>query len=117
MKIAILGTLICVAFSEVSQKDAPVRVLHGRFFDAESGKHFYQTVSIESSKRYVRTEHEKNILMDLLNRYYPYSEDKNKEEIKSQRRTIWETYLTSSSKRRKLVPHLVRKLETSAQAH
>lgn len=117
MKIAILGTLLCVSFSELTSHVDNTRVVQCKLKNPETNKDVFQTISVNLSKRFVRTEHEKITLMSILNKYYPYQEDKNKNEIRSQRKSIWETYLTSSSKRRKLVPHLLRKLENSAQAH
>ena len=117
MKVAYLGVLLSASFLELTSHEDEARVVQCVLTYPETNKIILKSVSVCLTKSFNKIEHEKKTLAKILSKMYPYEEDKNKEEIRSQRREIWHTYLTSSTKRRKLVPGLVKQLSEKAQIH
>lgn len=117
MKVAILGALLSVSFLELTTHQDENRVVQCVFKDSEKNRPVYKKVSVCLSKNFNKIEHEKKALAKVLNDIYPYEEDKDKEELRAYRREVWHAYLTSSTKRRKLVPGLVKQLSEKAQIH
>ena len=110
MQIQVQGKNCNVSFREVTDKTDDTRVVQCLIKEVETQKLLAQAVSVAKVKnKFYRIEEEKLALGKTLSKVLPTQ--------KNNRREIWWTYLTSTVKRRRLAPALVKQLSDQEQAH